>query len=563
MLEQLHMVYGSKMGELLREKINARISTYKTTHSVRKSKWLSEKDAVLITYGDQFKEDNEAPLHTLRKFLNRHLKDSFSSVHILPFYPYSSDDGFSVIDYRRVDPSLGDWSDIEALSQDYRLMFDAVVNHVSSQSNWFKKYLAGDPQYSDFFIERDFQKNYSNVARPRSSSLFSQYETHLGTKHLWTTFSSDQIDLNYKSSKVFLEIVDVLLFYISRGAQIIRMDAVPYIWKKPGTSCVNLRKTHAVVQIFRSIVDSVAPGTILITESNVPHRDNITYFGDGYNEAQLIYQFALPPLTLHAFYRGSSHYLSQWAKSLETPSPNTTFFNFMASHDGIGLMPAKELLPESEIQHIVNECMRRGGEISYRDNGDRTKSPYELNITWYSALSIPQENQKLSVKRFIASQAILLCLQGVPGIYIHSLFGSANDTSSLSNSNHLRSINRKKFQLGDLEALLEDSSSTESQIFTQYVSMLNVRRQERAFHPNSSQRIVELNDSLFTVLRDNVLCITNITSQSRNAVLDLEHIGLAQMTSAVDLITQNVHENHDETMEIPLGAYQVLWLKFF
>ncbi len=502
----LRFLYGPRRGDESARRLLARLDAFRREHpDLRQAppprQRLTERDAVLITYGDQFRIPDEPPLRTLRRFLRTHLGKSISAVHILPFFPYSSDDGFSVIDYRRVNPDFGTWEDIKALEHDYRLMFDAVINHVSRQSAWFQGFLRGEVPYTDYFIVVDPQTDLSQVVRPRPWPLLTPVETAHGLKHVWTTFSADQIDLNYANPAVLLEIADLLLFYVARGARIIRLDAIAYLWKEIGTPCIHLPQTHAVVKLFRTMLDEVAPGVLLITETNVPHAENISYFGDGHDEAQLVYNFTLPPLTLHALQTGDATRLTAWARTLKTPSEATAFFNFLASHDGIGVRPAEGWLSTEEIAALADRTLAHGGRVSTYARPDGSQAPYELNITWYDALNDPAHPDGHGIARFMASQAIMLALAGVPGIYVHSLFGSSNCERCFRERGYPRALNREKFAYPDLEAELADPQSRAARILTAYRRLLNVRRRHPAFHPQAAQEVLELHPGVFAVRR--------------------------------------------------------------
>lgn len=489
---------------------------------------LSEHTAILITYGDQVQENGVAPLQTLAEFCQKYLDGIVNGIHILPFYPYSSDDGFSVIDYRRVDPLLGNWATLQPLRNCFALMFDAVINHVSSQSDWFQAFLHGDPQHFDYFIIVEGTPDLSQVMRPRALPLLTRVDTPGGPKSLWTTFSTDQVDLNYANPAVLLEVIDLLLFYVSKGAELIRLDAIAYLWKEIGTACIHLPQTHAVIRLLRAILDQVAPYVFLITETNVPHRENITYFGDGFNEAQLVYNFALPPLMLHTFYSGSARALSEWAARLQTPSHQTTFFNFLASHDGIGVNPVREILTMPEIDRIVATVQAHGGLVSYKTNPDGSQSPYELNINYFDALSDPNaaESSNLQIRRFVTAHAILCALPGVPGIYFHSLFGSRGWMDGVRQTGRNRTINRCKLSRRELEQELADPSGMRRQVFDQTSRLLQARASCRAFHPNGRQLIVKVASGVFALWRfapeglDRVLCLHNVTSMVQEVILD-------------------------------------------
>lgn len=560
--EKLALIYGADRAEQIFPQIEDLVGKYRQTDKAHTDHdWLNEQDVMMITYGDQILEEGKPPLQSLHEFARKYLQDIFSAIHILPFYPYSSDDGFSVIDYWQVNPKLGGWQDIQNLAGDFELMFDGVINHISAQSNWFQQYLEGNPSYQDFFIEADPQEDYSTVTRPRALPLLTPFETARGEKHIWTTFSPDQIDLNYRSEQVLLNIIELLLFYVRNGARFIRLDAIGYLWKELGTTCIHLEQAHQVIQIMRAILEEAAPSTIIITETNVPHAENISYFGDGFNEAHMVYQFPLPPLTLHSFITEDTSKLTQWAKSLENLSDNTTYFNFLASHDGIGLMPAKGILSEQEIQMMVDKVKQRGGLISYKANGNGTNSPYELNVNYLDALSDPGEEQSSKVKRFVASQAILLSLQGVPGIYAHSILGSQNYYQGVEESGINRRINREKLRRDQLEAELANPDDLRSQVFTQYSRLIKLRRSEEAFHPNAKQRVLDLGSQVFALLRgegsEQVLCIINVSSKSCRLKLDQRNLTIG--ANLQDLVSGKSYDLAND--QLVAEPYQVLWLK--
>jgi glucosylglycerate phosphorylase len=577
--EHLTFIYGEETAapvfpiliEFL-EEYRARIRPmYENTHS--QAAQLSEADSILITYGDQFQERGKPPLQTLTEFLTLHLKDDISSVHILPFYPYSSDDGFSVIDFYQVDPSLGSWDEIAQLGKHFRLMFDAVVNHISRQSDWFRRFKQGHKKYQDYFITVDPGTDLSKVVRPRALPLLTPVETNKGTQYVWTTFSDDQIDLNYANPQVLLEMINVLLFYGERGAEIIRLDAIAYLWKEIGTNCLHLPQTHAVVKLMRAVMDAVAPAVLLITETNVPHEENISYFGDYLpgthrtDEAQMVYQFPLAPLVLHTFHRGNTQALSRWTAALQRPSPGKTFFNFIASHDGIGVNPARGILDEAEIQDLVDRTEKHGGRVSYKNNPDGSKSVYELNITFFDALNNPHApEEEVDIRRFIAAQVIMLSLAGVPGIYVHSLFGSRNCQSCVEDSGRARSINRQKFHTPDLEAELEETGSLRQQVFSRYLHLLRLRKQQPSFHPAGDQQVLTLSDEIFALLRsspdgkEKLLCLVNVLPRQQELEMQTGEWNLPPTTNWHDLIGEHIYQADRGRLRASLQAYQSMWL---
>src|SRR5581483_9615004 len=526
----LLQLYGEQAVVSILPRLQAILDKYRDLIPSPHVRGLSEGDAILIAYPDQVQEPDKPPLQTLTEFCARHLTGLVSGLHILPFYPSSSDDGFSVVDYRAVAPQYGDWNNVTQLGQRFRLMFDAVINHASAQGNWFGKFLQGDPRYRDYFIEIKDNPDLSRVVRPRALPLL----THFGERAVWTTFSADQVDLNYRNPEVLLDVIDVLLFYVSRGAEFIRLDAIAYLWKEIGTPCINLPQTHFMVQLFRAVLDEVAPHVMLITETNVPHVDNISYFGDGTNESQMVYNFSLPPLVLHAFQTGSAEVLSRWAKTLELPSDKVTFFNFLASHDGIGLNPLRGILPEVEIEALAQAAKERGGFASYKYNPDGTQSLYELNINYFDALDNLDgwETLELKVNRFIAAHAILLSFLGVPGIYFQSLFGSRGWPEGVAQTGHNRAINRQKFQRTDLERELANQDSLRHKIFHSLARLLQIRGERAAFDPHGRQQILDVAPGVFALTRSSskdgceALCLHNVTGASQSFKLDLSEIKL-------------------------------------
>ncbi|MDK2919783.1 MAG: glucosylglycerate phosphorylase [Candidatus Petromonas sp.] len=568
-LEKLNFLYGPEKSQNIYEEIVKIVNEFSKKINLKENtkKWVDENNIYLITYGDNIKEEGKKPLNALNEFLRNNLKGIISDVHILPFYPYSSDDGFSVIDYCKVNPEFGDWEDIEKMSNDFDLMFDAVINHISSKSEWFQGYLKGEKEYEDFFIEEEYCEELKKVTRPRALPLLTEVETMGGTKKVWTTFSADQIDLNFKNEKVLLKIIEVLLFYVSKGAKTIRLDAIGYLWKEIGTTCIHLEQTHKVIQLFRDILDIVVPNTILITETNVPHKDNVSYFGNGYNEAQMVYQFPLPPLVLNAYQTGNAKCLSKWADSLEQISEKTTFFNFLASHDGIGVMPAKGILSEEEIEEMVERAKEYGGYVSYKDNGDGTKSPYELNINYFDALSHPDDNEEIKIKRFIGSQGMLLSLMGVPAIYIHSLLGSRNYKKGVKESGIFRRINREKLYRENIEKELADENSLRNKIFNKYCDIIKIRKKEKAFHPNGGQKVIFTNDSVFSFIRssidneEKILVLSNVSKDEQKVSINIVENGLENVLELKDLITNKRFEVTDGVLELTLNPYEFLWLK--
>ncbi len=571
--DDLSFIYGPAVAQKIMGDVQKRVSALT---KMNRSEHLDEQDAVLITYGDICTPDDATPLAGLYQFLHNFVGDAINTIHILPCYPYSSDDGFSVIDYTKIDPALGSWEDIEFLGTEYRLMFDMVANHISRESLWFRKYLEGASPYDSFFIEVEPNTDLSSVFRPRALPLLTEFETSRGKRLVWTTFSEDQVDLNYANPEVLLRMLDVLVLYVRKGAQFIRLDAIAFIWKELGTSCIHHPKTHRIIKLFRHILDAAHTGVHLITETNVPHRENISYFGNGHDEASMVYNFPLPPLTLHAFMRGDATVLSTWAGRLEFPSEEVTYFNFLASHDGIGLLPVHGILPESEIEAMAEGVVQLGGYVSRKNNHDGTTSPYELNINFLDALAIADLTGKDSdmsrvIDRFIASQSIMLALRGVPGIYVHSLIGSRNWDIGPQITGMARSINRKKLRYEELSKELEDPKSLAHRVLDRYRQLLRARKRTPAFHPAAEQTVLRSPDPALFILKrtsendsECVLCITNVSgrysSELQLSRLLLDNRLRCSGSELVDLITGSRYSLQGENTAMQIAPYEVLWL---
>ncbi len=522
-----------------------------------KGDYLSERTVTLITYGDTLNAEGEPPLATLHRFCKAHLTDVLDTIHLLPHFPYSSDDGFSVIDYHAVNPTLGTWDDVNRLGADFRLMFDAVINHMSAQSEWFARFLADDPDYRGLFFTESPEVDLSAVVRPRTTPLLTPFAKADGsTVHVWTTFSADQVDLDYRQPSTLLRVLDVLLFYVAQGAQVIRLDAIAFMWKVAGSASLHLPQTHALIQAMRAVMDMYAPHVVLITETNVPHAENISYFGNGTNEAQLVYNFTLPPLLFFSLTNGTADKLCEWVNTLRTPSDQTAFFNFTASHDGIGVRPVEGILNAAELQTLIEVVEQRGGRVSYRNQSDGTRTPYELNCTYVDAIASPADPHEVQVRRFLLSQGVMLAMAGVPAVYIHSLLGSRNDLEGMARTGHNRSINRAKLSLREIEMALNTPQSFRAQIFAGYTRLIRARRANRAFHPLGAQQAHTFNGGA-------VFGLERTAPQGDQKVLALFNFSAVPQTVALaQAVTEDVINGQPMVSGgVALAPYEMRWLR--
>ncbi|MCA9015500.1 MAG: sugar phosphorylase, partial [Planctomycetaceae bacterium] len=369
-----------------------------------------QRDVVMITYGDSLLTEGQPPLETLLQFSEAFLKETINGIHILPFFPFSSDDGFSIIDYRQVNPKLGNWKHITAIADKFHLMSDLVINHCSSQSEWFQQLKRGAEPGKDYFFCASPDDDLSEVVRPRTNDLLQRIETPDGPRYVWCTFSFDQVDLNFANPQFLQEVIKIVKLYLDQGVKVFRLDAVAFIWKVPGTNCLSLPETHEIVRLFRTLIQFVSPQAMIITETNIPNRENLAYFGNS-NEAHAIYNFSLPPLLVNALLCGSCQHLKTWMMSMPPALHGTTYLNFIASHDGIGLRPAEGLMDEAEINEMVSMMEQFGGRISMRSLPDGSRRPYEINISLFDAMRGTLDGEdEWQLERFLCAHAIMFAL---------------------------------------------------------------------------------------------------------------------------------------------------------
>lgn len=562
--EHLSVIYPESNCPQLADKMIAAIGLAQSCANpvAHRNHW-NETDSYLISYGDSIVKKGEKPLVTLKNFMDEHLKGVVKGVHILPFFPYSSDDGFSVINFLEVNSSLGDWDDITAIAKDYDLMADLVINHMSSRSRWFENFKKCVDPGKDYFITANPNNDFSAVVRPRSSPLLTACETLEGTKHVWCTFSADQVDLNFKNPDVLLEFINIIKHYLQYGIRVFRLDAVAFLWKEDASSCVHLAQTHELIKLLRTLIEHHSPDAIIITETNVPNRENITYFGNA-NEAHIIYNFSLPPLLLHTLLLGDCRHLKTWMMSMPPAQAGTAYLNFIASHDGIGLRPLDGLLSEDESNALVSAVADFGGKVTYRRAREGHDKAYEINVALYSALkgTIAEPNDNMQLQRFICAHAIMFALEGIPAVYIHSLLGTENDNARVEHSGRNRSINRHIWNSDTLDAVLDDHNSHHRQVFDRILSLLAIRRLQPAFHPNATQFTLHFGTDVFAFWRQSIqrdqsiFSLNNVTNKPQT--ITLADINLIATDSWCDLISGIVYD--DLIGKITLAPYQSLWI---
>ncbi len=558
----LEVIYGNHDPALIEQVVTAMRYADDIHEPAPYQNYWDESDCWMITYATSVREDGVDGLQSLQTFCDRYLADTINGLHILPFYPYSSDDGFAVIDYCTVDPAAGSWEDIQSIAGRYRLMADLVINHVSSQSKWFQNFISRKDPGKDYFKETRPEEDLSMVVRPRSTPLRTEVDTVDGKRWVWCTFGPDQVDLDFGNPEVLLRFVEIVRFYLEQGIRVLRLDAVAFLWKEPGTTSLHDQRTHEIIKLLRTLIDFHDPSVMLITETNVPNRDNLTYFGNS-NEAHAIYNFSLPPLLIHTLLTGDCRHLKTWMMSMPPARDGTTYFNFLASHDGIGMRPLDGLLSEAERARLLDTLTTFGGKISLRTGPDGTAHPYEINISLIDALAGTENGpDEFQLERFVCAHAIMLALEGIPGIYIHSLLGTSNDHEGLARTGRYRSINRRSWDRVELEQLLDDPASMHSRVLASLRHLIRLRREQKAFSPNAVQFTMQLGKEIFGIWRQSqdrrqdVFSISNVTQEPQT--IELANVNLVSTDAWWDLISGARLEAGQ--VSFVLGPYQTVWL---
>lgn len=559
--KHIELIYPDLDAPALATRLCAIFNLAPDRQAIRRDNLWSQKDSFLITYGDSIVSDDRTPLQNTLHLMKDLLQGAISGVHILPYFPFSSDDGFAVKDYETVRPDLGDWDDIAEIGSQFRLMSDVVINHASAGHDWFQQFLADEAPGRDYIMTATPDDDVAQVTRPRPSPLLVPVQTKAGEKLVWCTFSPDQVDLDFSNPDLLCEFIRLLKFYIDAGVRVFRLDAVGFLWKQPGTNCLHLPQTHEIIKLMRTLIDHLDETVLLVTETNVPNHENVAYFGNG-NEAHIIYNFSLPPLLVHALLTGESLYLRRWMMSMAPSQDGCAFLNFSASHDGIGLRPVEGLLPQEEVDKMIEAVQSFGGRLTMRAYQDR-QVPYEMNTTLFCALKGTIDGaDDLQVPRFIASQTIMMSLEGIPAFYVQSFLASENDEALAEKTGQNRSLNRKQWQAAEVDAGLADMSSPMARIFHELTRRLHIRKQQKAFHPDATQFTLHINPGLFGFWRQSLdrqqslFVVTNITGDAKT--LSLRDINLFANTQWVDLLRDEEVNPEDE--ELILQPYQTVWI---
>ena len=568
-LKRLNFIYRSIISEdktlEYSKKINKLINNYKDIGPKNsKNDYWSENTILLITYADSISRGlSGKTLNDFGKFYKKYLKKFINSIHFLPFFPSSGDGGFSVKNHNDVDKAYGTWEDIQSLSKQANIMTDLVLNHSSSKGDWYKNFLDDKDPGKNYFYVVDKNYDSSKVVRPRDHDLLTEIELQNKKKFLWCTFSHDQIDLNFKNPDVLLEFIKLILKLSSYGIKIFRLDAVAFIWKQPGTTCLNLSQTHEIIKLLRDIVDQLDKNLIIVTETNLPKQENLSYFGKN-DEAHWIYNFSLPPLIVNTFLFEDSVALTKWSMKMPPAQLGNAYLNFIASHDGIGMRPAEGVLSDKEIKKMLQRLKKNGSKFSMRKLSNNEEKVYEANISLFNALQFTDSDLKgkFALKRFIAAHCIILAIEGVPAFYFNSLFATKNDEETFANTGVKRNLNRYKWHYSTLVDLIKTNNTIEKNCYEIFKKLISIRKIQPAFHPNATQFTLNLDKNIFAVWRQSrdrkqsIFALTNVSSKTIK--LNTNKINLIDDEKWFDLLSQETKITDDQY--IKLMPFQSLWI---
>ena len=543
--------------DLLKNEIVQLIEDFNKKNRLNKIN-ISEKTSLVISYGDNIYSNQSSSMKIFQKFFQKNLEKLFDTIHFLPFYPSSSDSGFAVKDHYQIDKKIGNWSDLKKISKSKKIMADVVINHASARGLWFKNFLKRKKPGKDYFLTVNSKFNTSKVVRPRDHKLLKKIKIFEKNDYLWRTFSPDQIDLNFKNPSVLLRFIKIIIHLINNGVTIFRLDAIAYLWKQNGTKCINLSQTHEIIKLLRVVTSLLNVQTLIITETNLPEKENLSYFGKN-NEANWVYNFSLPPLLIHAFLFENSSYLNQWSRKLPSTKHGNCYLNFIASHDGIGIRPTEGILNEKTLSSFLKRLKKNGSKFSYRKVQNKSKKVYEANITVFDALRKSDFDPKglFFLERYVSAHAIMVSFEGIPAVYFNSLFGKSNDEAKYIITGNNRDVNRYKWNFNNITTKLRDKKSKQSIFYRNIGALLETKRKQKAFHPNASRININLGPKIFCFKRiskdkkQSIICMTNLSSKIQTP--NFKKIGNYR-----DLLNSNL--KFREGTALILKPFQTVWL---
>lgn len=426
-----------------------------------------ENKCMLITYSDSMGNH----LKDLNQVLERYFNKAIGGIHLLPFFPSSGDRGFAPIDYHKVDPAFGEWEDVEHLADKYYLMFDYMINHISAQSEYYKDFLANkdSSKYKDLFIRyKDFWENGEPTEKkvdviykrkPRAPYVDAQFADGTSEK-VWCTFDEEQIDINCKSDTAKEFIKDNLTTLCKHGAALIRLDAFAYATKKAGTSCFFIEPD--VWNFLNECEAIIRPYQVeLLPEIH----EHYTMQQKIAKEDYYVYDFALPMLLINAIYYGNTQYLKNWFNICPRKQ-----FTTLDTHDGIGVVDVKDLLPDEEIERTKEDIFKCGANVKkiYNTAAYNNLDIYQVNCTYYSALG---DNDAA----YLLARAVQFFAPGIPQVYYVGLLAGRNDLKLLEETKVGRNINRHYYSLDEI------AQEVERPVVRKLIALMEFRNTHPAF----------------------------------------------------------------------------------
>lgn len=445
-----------------------------------------ENKIMLITYADSMGKN----INELHSILKKYYSKEIGGVHILPFFPSSADRGFAPICYDKVDDTFGTFEDIEKLGKDYYLMFDFMVNHISAQSKYFQDYLKNKEksEYKDFFINyKDFWENGEPTQeqvdmiykrKPRAPYIEAEFADGSCEK-VWCTFCEQQIDLDVSKKKTRAFIKETLENMCRHGAAVIRLDAFAYAIKKADTSCFFIEPE--IWDLLYDIENIVKQnGGEILPEIHEHYTIPMKIADKGF----WIYDFALPVLVLHALYNHTGKYLKNWLEKCPMKQ-----FTTLDTHDGIGIVDVKDLLPDEEIEKVKEQMYCQGANVKkiYSSEAYNNLDVYQVNTTYYSALGNNDD-------AYLLARAIQFFAPGIPQVYYVGLLAGTNDIALMERTKNGRDINRHYYTMDDVK------NEQERDVVKKLKELMQLRNTHPAFNLDG-EIFIESNDENLAIVR--------------------------------------------------------------
>lgn len=508
-------------------------------------------------------------------------------LHLMPLFdcpPQNSDGGYAVSDYRKVNPALGTMEELADLAGELRangisLVLDFVFNHTSDEHEWAKLALAGDPDHQEFYymfpdrtLPDQYQRTLRDIFPDQAPGAFT-YRPEVN-KWVWTTFNNFQWDLNYSNPAVFNAMLGEMLFLANQGVEILRLDAVAFIWKQMGTPCENLPQAHMIIQAFNAFARVAAPAMTFKSEAIVHPRDVATYISR--DECPISYNPTLMALLWESLATRKINLLRRSMQNYFALPETCAWVNYVRCHDDIGWTFADEDAALLGINGFDHRQFLNGFYIGRFEGSFATGVPFNYNpvnqdmrISGMAASLAGLEQavrlnnpvyQEHALKRLLLIHSVILSAGGIPLIYLGDEIATLNDYSyeqDPAKSADSRWIHRPAFDW-ERAAVRHDASTPQGWLFSHLLKLIDIRKHDAAFAGGKTEFIDTWNDHVFAYLRSGqVLILANFTERDQYVVHTVIQNTLGQ-TRARDLVTGEVI---DMTGGIVLKPYEFRWLR--